>query len=328
MKLTVKKEEKLIDFLREKLDSASKTKILKMLRHDGVLVQGQAVSKATRLLKPGQVVEIRKIGAKVKQESDAQKGLPILLEDDYLIALEKPPGLLSISTDDRTEDTFYEVVYAYVKAVSHGKDRIFIVHRLDRDISGVMLFAKSPEIKEQLQSNWKETEKVFTVLVEGIPTSPEGTIKSWLKENRIRKAYTTEEGPHAEWCVTHYTTIQTYAKYALLEVRTENNRKDQIRAHLSEQGHPVVGDKKYGATLNPIHRLAMHATSLRLVHPGTGEQLQLVSPTPKIFKTFAKNAIYFELKKKKKVASVERKKKKDSFDGKRGGGSYSKKKKK
>lgn len=145
-----------------------------------------------------------------------------------------------------------------------------------------MLFAKTPEIKEALQRNWSHTEKLYYALVEGHPHRKEGTIKSWLKETSIHKVYSCPKGPRTKYAVTHYRQLEEYPRHALLEIRSETGRKNQIRAHLSEMGCPIVGDKKYGATGNPIRRLALHAVALSFTHPVSGKRIRVESPIPKI----------------------------------------------
>jgi 23S rRNA pseudouridine1911/1915/1917 synthase len=279
MKFPVRKECALFDFLQANI-SASGTKIRKKIKHGDIRVNGQVVLRPDVLLLPGQTVEINR--------PTLPAPFPVLYEDLCLIAGEKPPGLLSISTDRETSNTFYRAVNHYVQLRSQGKDRIFIVHRLDREVSGVMLFAKSQAIQEALQRNWSTAEKRYSALVEGHPPEKEGCIKSWLKENRIHKVYSCPEGPHAKYAVTRYRERKRYPRHTLLEIDLETGRKNQIRAHLSELGCPIVGDRKYGAADNPIHRLALHAFSLTFTHPTSGERITVKSPVPRIFEELGK----------------------------------------
>jgi len=264
----------LFDFLLNKV-SASGTKIRKRIKHGEVRVNGQTVLRPDVVVLPGQAVEVSR--------PTLQAPFTVLYEDSCLIAVEKPPGVLSISTDRETSNTFYRTVNHYVQLRSQGKERIFIVHRLDREVSGVMLFAKSQAIQEVLQRNWSTTEKLYSALVEGHPPEKEGCIRSWLKENRIHKTYSGPEGPDAKYAITRYREHKRYPRHALLEIDIETGRKNQIRAHLSELGCPIVGDRKYGAAENPIHRLALHAFSLSFTHPVSGERITVKSPVPGIF---------------------------------------------
>jgi len=275
MKIPVKEKTTVFDFLRTKLGTSSKTKIRKLIKHGGVTVNGEGITLPDHLLSPGQTIEIHRLAP--------PPPFPVFYEDRFIVAVEKPPGLLSISAGEEESDTFYRAVYQYVRLRSHRRERIFIVHRLDREVSGIMLFAKTPEAKDTLQKNWRGTEKRYCALVEGHPPRKEDTIKSWLKESPIHKAYSSQKGPDAKYAVTHYRQLEEYPRYTLLEIRLETGRKNQIRAHLSEMGCPIVGDKKYGATGSPIHRLALHAVSLSFTHPVSGKRIRLESPIPRIF---------------------------------------------
>jgi 23S rRNA pseudouridine1911/1915/1917 synthase len=279
MKFPVREECALFDFLLANIGTSG-TKIRKKIKHGDIRVNGQAMLRPDFLLLPGQTVEINR--------STLPAPFPVLYEDRCLIAVEKPAGLLSISTDRETSNTFYRAVNHYVQIRSQGKERIFIVHRLDREVSGVMLFAKSQAIQEALQRNWSTAEKHYAALVEGQPPEKEGCIRTWLKENRIHKVYSCPEGPYAKYAVTRYREQKKYPRHTLLEIDLETGRKNQIRAHLSELGCPIVGDRKYGAADNPIHRLALHAFSLTFVHPVSGERITVKSPVPRIFEELGK----------------------------------------
>jgi 23S rRNA pseudouridine1911/1915/1917 synthase len=280
MKIPVKEKSMLFDFLLDKLSTTSKTKIRKLIKHGGIILNGESINMPDHFLLPGQIIEIRR--------PTQPPPFPVLYEDRYVISLEKPPGLLSVSTGKGHSNTFYKAVNQYIQLRSNHKERVFIVHRLDREVSGIMLFAKTLEIKDALQKNWSETEKLYCALVEGHPPRKEDTIKSWLKESPIHKVYSCPKGPHAKYAVTHYRQLKEYLRYALLEIRPETGRKNQIRTHLSEIGCPIIGDKKYGATGNPIRRLALHAFALSFTHPVSGKRIRLESPVPKIFIVFGK----------------------------------------
>jgi 23S rRNA pseudouridine1911/1915/1917 synthase len=275
MKIQVLENITLFDLLSNKLRPASKTKVRKLIKHGSVTVDGKIIRLPDHSLTPGQVIKI--------ERPSPPPPFPIVYEDPFMIALEKPPGLLSIGTEREDSNTFYRAVNHYVQARSNGRERIFIVHRLDREASGVMLFAKTPEIKEALQKNWGETEKRYLALVEGRPPEREGTIKSWLKETPTFMVRSGPEGTGAKYAVTHYRRVKEYSRQTLLEIRTETGRKNQIRVHLSGIGCPIVGDKKYGATGNPFRRLALHASALSFTHPVSHQRIKLESPAPEIF---------------------------------------------
>ncbi len=287
MKFTVKEPVPLLDFLLKATGTSSKTKIRNLLQHGSVTVNGSVQKRADTALSAGQTVEIdRKENIQAKKASLRRPPapFPVLYEDQHLIALEKPAGLLSIGTESEKIKTFYKMVSQYVKDASEDREKIFIVHRLDREVSGVMLFAKSEPVKHDLQEGWAETEKIYRALVEGHPPEESGTVRSWLKENSAMQVFVcSERTPGAQLAVTHYRVLKTYATKSLLEVRIETGRKHQIRIHMAELRCPIVGDKKYGATGNPIRRLGLHAFSLAFTHPVTGERIRLEAKVPPEF---------------------------------------------
>ncbi len=293
MKFNVKENAPLLDFLLKAAGTDSKTKIREWLKHGSVSVDGIVQKRADTVLKTGQTVTVvinkqASKGKPLKQQAIAP--FPLLYEDRHLLAMEKPPGLLSIATDREKTKTFYKAVAQYVEEASHGRDKIFIVHRLDREVSGVMIFAKSEQVKEDLQQSWEETEKIYLALVEGHPKEKQGTLETWLKENSVHISYVCQPGtPDAQFAVTHYRVLQTYPRNSLLEVRIETGRKHQIRVHLAGLGCPIVGDKLYGASGSPIKRMGLHAFSLAFTHPVTGERIRLEAPAPAVFKQFGKH---------------------------------------
>ena len=219
--------------------------------------------------------------------------LEIVYEDKWLIIVNKPSGLLSMSTGKQGEDTAYARVFDYA-----GK--IFIVHRLDRDTSGLLVFAKDEETKISLQSNWEEAvqERGYVALLEGKIEDEEGWIESWLYEHpkslkvhayELREGDTPERPPRKEWqyASTHCQTIGHLTineeQYTKVEFELETGRKNQIRVHSQWIGHPIAGDKKYGAATNPFGRLALHAQTLSFIHPWTGQTVRFTSRLPRLF---------------------------------------------
>lgn len=281
MKIGVREDSPLLDFLILKMDSISRTKAKKMLHNGNIAVNGKMQTKAGQILHKGDIVEILPGG----QISYVRETSPIkvIYDDDHLIAAVKPAGLLAISTEKEKIHTFYRMVSDYVKAASGGKDKIFIVHRLDREASGVMLFAKNKTIKEKLQKNWDKTEKIYHALVEGHPPLESGTIRNYLCENKAHIVYSCPENmPGAQFAVTHYKLIRNYRDNALLEIRIETGRKNQIRVHLAGLGTPVLGDAKYGSK-EKKKRMYLHASTLAFYHPVTGKKISLKSPVHESF---------------------------------------------
>ena len=278
MFLKVQKECILFDFLFDKVGTASKTKISKMIKHGQILVNSVAQFKQDFLLKEGDLVEIRRNGVN-KNISE----LEVVYEDQDIIVVEKPAGLLCISTEGHDEETLFKMVSEHIK-MENKKNRVFIVHRLDRDVSGLIIFAKSEKVKEALQKNWKNFEKRYVALVEGTPKEESGTIETYLAENRAMVVYVCNSSDkNARKAVTKYSIIKKYGNYSLLSVKIDTGRKNQIRVHLAHIGHPIVGDKKYGASTNLIGRLALHSIFLSIEHPVTKKQMIFEGKIPQLF---------------------------------------------
>lgn len=279
---SVNEEAELLPFLLENMKKNSRNSVKSMLTRGQVSVNGRTVTKHNHLLHPGQKVEI--LANKAALNESKLTGLTIIYEDDAIIVIDKEASLLSMAAKDKNERTAFSEVSAYVRR-QDPRQRVFIVHRLDRDTSGVLLFAKSEEVKIALQDHWDEVvkERIYTALVEGNVRKDSGTIKSWLKETRTYKVYSNPTDNGGQLAITHYKKIRSNRQYSLLEVKLETGRKNQIRVHMEEIGHPVVGDKKYGSTVNPIKRLGLHATALTIIHPITKEVMKFESAIPSSF---------------------------------------------
>lgn len=277
----------LLPFLLEQLKGKSRNSIKSVLTRGQVAVDGQVITKHNHPLVDGQVVTIQ--DNKTKMSEQALVGIEVVYEDKDLIVIEKEAGMLSISTQRGPEVTAHSQLMDYVKR-DHPKNRIYVVHRLDRDTSGVMLFAKNEPMKKELQENWKKivTERIYTALVEGNVKKETGTITSWLTESKTLKVYSSSFDNGGKQAVSHYKKIRGNKNYSLLEVQLETGRKNQIRVHMEDIGHPIVGDKKYGAHGNPMKRLGLHATTLVINHPVTGKKMTFTSKVPKKFKPLLK----------------------------------------
>lgn len=216
--------------------------------------------------------------------------LDIIYQDKYIIVINKPSGLLTVSTEKEKEQTLFHQVYLYEKQ-KNKNNKIFIVHRLDKDTSGLVIFAKTEKIKYLLQDNWDNLVKTweYTALVCGEVKKEKDTIKSWLKENKNFITYSSNKKDDGKLAVTYYEKIETNSKYSLLKINISTGRKNQIRVHMKDIGHPIVGDKKYNSTSNPIKRLGLHANKLEIIHPITKEQLTFESKIPKSFTDIFKN---------------------------------------
>ncbi len=207
-------------------------------------------------------------------------GLTVLYEDDDLVVVDKPAGLLTIATDTERDRTAYHRLTEYVRRGSpRSRARVFIVHRLDRDTSGVLVFARTPLAKNRLQENWREVEKIYLAVVEGVPAERTGIIESRLAENPARVVYETADPARGKLARTAFRVMRDDGRRALLEITLLTGRKNQIRVQLAGRGHPVVGDRKYGAAPGRA-RLALHARSIRFKHPVTGDPVQVEAPVP------------------------------------------------
>jgi 23S rRNA pseudouridine1911/1915/1917 synthase len=274
LKTTVSKSSTLIGFLAEQYPDSPRTRIKKMLQSGTIRINDKPVTLHSYLLYPGDIVDINLRGEK------STKGLPfsVLFEDQHIIVVDKPAGKPTSSTDGSL--SIQDIISEFLKKQSKGKTRAHVVHRLDKEVSGVLLFAKSREAMDNIKEKWEETEKHYYALVEGIPGKAEDTIKSWLIEDKSQKMHSTRETVNAKFSITNYTTIKLVNNNTLLDVQTETGRKNQIRVHLSDIGCPIVGDRKYGASADYIRRIRLHAYSLSFPHPVREEMITVKSPMP------------------------------------------------
>jgi tRNA pseudouridine32 synthase/23S rRNA pseudouridine746 synthase/23S rRNA pseudouridine1911/1915/1917 synthase len=211
-------------------------------------------------------------------------GLTILFEDQDILVVDKVVGLLTIGTESERHKTAHYILNDYVKKGNErSKNRVFIVHRLDRDTSGILVFAKSEKAKRYLQDNWKEFSKKYVTVVHGVLPEKEGEITSYLTENKAFRVYSVKEADKGRFSKTAYKVIKESAKYSLLEINLFTGRKNQIRVHLAEHGHPIVGDKTYGMAEKGIKRLALHSLLLTISHPFTHKEMTFTTEVPAYF---------------------------------------------
>ncbi|MBC8080488.1 MAG: RluA family pseudouridine synthase [Gorillibacterium sp.] len=276
----VEEPSELLSFLLKSLPGG-RNAIKSVLAHGQVSVNDKVVTLYNYPLQPGQTVFISKERI---IEAPSLIGVKIMHEDEDVIVIEKEAGLLSVSAPQENELTAYRQLMEYVRR-SDPQNRIFVLHRLDRDTSGVMMFAKSELIQQTMQNGWKDIvkERLYVALVEGLVKKPEGTISSWLKETSTLKMYSSPHPNDGQHAITHYKVLQSTKNFSLLEVCLETGRKNQIRVHMQDIGHPVVGDKKYGSKSKPIGRLGLHARVLSFIHPTTGTLLRFETDIPKMF---------------------------------------------
>ena len=277
-RLTVEREDTLLPFLIEELHGQSRNNIKSLLTYRQIKVDGEPVGKHNFELKPGMQIEI----IWDKPRGGRQDELEVIYEDENMIAVNKPAGLLSIATEREKERTAYHMLTDYVRRQDQGA-RIFVVHRLDRDTSGIFVVAKSEEAKRALQDRWNElvSRREYIAVVEGCPEKERDTIRSNLRETKTHLVYSAENG--GTLAVTNYELMKRGDHYSMLRVQIATGRKNQIRVHMQDMGTPIAGDRKYGAKENPIGRLALHASVLEFFNPFTDNILTLTANIPKVF---------------------------------------------
>ncbi|WP_101696338.1 RluA family pseudouridine synthase [Clostridium minihomine] len=281
VELRVEEPAMLMDFLVKNLKGKSRNNVKSLLTRGAVLVEGRPAARYDHPLRPGQTVQVRWAPQALQRGG---RRLEILYEDEELLVINKPAGLLSIATDEEKKRTAYHLMTEHVRENDPDK-RIFVVHRLDRDTSGVLLAAKTPELKYALQEQWADLvlTRGYTAVVEGCPQPLSGRVHTWLKETKTTLMYSSERSGDGQEAITDYQVVGMAPGNALVDIRLKTGRKNQIRVHMKELGCPVVGDKKYGAKTNPFHRLGLHAGILELRHPVTGEILRFEAKVPTLF---------------------------------------------
>src|SRR5690625_765638 len=279
---TIKEEMELLKFLFAAMSHRSRNSVKSILGRGQVTVEDYIVTQFNYPLHPGQTVHILKNKAALKESTLI--GITIMYEDKDVLVLKKDAGLLSVATDKEKDLTVHSQLMNYVR-LSGPLNKIYVVHRLDKDTSGVMMFAKSEQVRQALQRSWQQSvkERTYMALVEGAVKKEAATIKSWLRETKTRVVYSSHTKDDGLRAVTHYKKVQANPNYSLLEVELETGRKNQIRVHMKDIGHSVVGDKKYGSTQNVIGRLGLHAKVLAFIHPTTKEMMRFEADVPASF---------------------------------------------
>ena len=277
----VTEEVELLTFLLAKMPSKSRHNVKALLRDKQVLVNRKAVTQFNQILKPKQIIEIK--DSKAPQEQ-RYKGLKIVFEDSHLIVIEKDEGTLSIATEKQKLHNAYSILSDHIKK-EDPRNRIFVIHRLDRETSGLMMFAKSEKVQKLMQESWNATiqERTYLAVTEGFVKQLEGTVESYLVENKALTVYSVSNPDLGKHAITHYETMKHSETNSLLKVNLETGRKNQIRVHMKDIGFPIVGDEKYGAKTDPMNRLGLHAWVLAFVHPITQEEMYFETPIPRKF---------------------------------------------
>ena len=276
----VAQEALLIEFLMEKMHGISRNRAKALISNRVVLVNNAITTHPLTELKAGQVVQVDRSKRKMAFHSNE---LDIVYEDPYLLIIDKHPGLLSMSNNSR-QQTVQTVLNRYLEK-GGGRNTSHLVHRLDRDTSGLMVYAKDVQTQQSLVRGWQElvTDRRYIALVEGELENPRGVVKSWLTEDKRFVTHSSPVDNGGKFAVTHYNVLVSSNGYSLVECELETGRKNQIRVHMADLGHPVVGDHKYGSDNDPIRRLGLHAYMLCFTHPVTGKHMRFETPVPALF---------------------------------------------
>lgn len=264
----------------------SRSKIKSTLQGRGIRVNGKTVSQYDFPLERGMKIAVS--NTKRNQQGFKNRYVRIVYEDRWLIVIEKAVGILSMAAGHSTLNV-KSVLDDYFKK-SHQKCTAHVVHRLDRDTSGLMVYAKDLETEQILEHNWHDIvyDRRYVAVVSGEVEETDGTIANWLKDNKAYVTYSSPEDNGGKYAVTHFHVLDRTTEHSLVEYKLETGRKNQIRVHSADMGHPVCGDVKYGNGDDPLHRLCLHAWLLCFTHPATGENMEFETPVPTAFRKLFK----------------------------------------
>lgn len=280
MKIIVNNNGELLEYLYNNLDMPKK-KVKQYLTHGAIYINNNKITKYNYKVFKGMTIVI---------DTENKQKLPfdILFEDEHIIVVNKPSGLLSISTPKEKEKTLYHIVSEYLKT-KNKNNKVFIVHRLDKDTSGVMLLAKDEKTKKQLQENWNNfvSLREYVAVVNGYPKNESGVITQYLKETKNNIVYITNNNDGKQ-AITNYKVIKKNDKYSLLDIIIKTGRKNQIRVALNSINTPIVGDKKYGNIKESKERLYLHANRLKIFYPVLKKEILFETQIPNEFKKIMK----------------------------------------
>ena len=264
----------------------SRSKVKATLQGRGVKVDGKTVSQFDFPLQPGMKVAVS--NTKKNQNGFKSRYVKIVYEDRWIIVVEKAVGILSMAAGHSTLNV-KAVLDDYFKK-SRQKCRAHVVHRLDRDTSGLMVYAKDMDTEQILEHNWHDIvyDRRYVAVVSGEMAQDDGTVANWLKDNKAYVTYSSPVDNGGKYAVTHFHVLDRTTEHSLVEYRLETGRKNQIRVHSADMGHPVCGDVKYGNGDDPLHRLCLHAWLLCFTHPVTGQSMEFETPIPVAFRKLFK----------------------------------------
>lgn len=293
MKVNVKTSKDIYSLLLNEAGIANRTRAKQLLKHAIVKVNGNEIDFLDFTFSEGEVVEIMRNAKNDSIIATSGLNFPVLLEDDYIIVIIKPAGLLTADPDSKIKNTAFKIVNDYLKIKSKNKIRARLLHRLDKEVSGLLMFAKTGSVQRYFKQHWKEVEKKYIALVHGKPEAEEGRITGFIKEGPKQKMQVVNYSEGALYAVTNYKIIKDLKKYTALEISLETGRKNQIRVHLASINCPIVGDRRYGCSDPYLRRIRLHAYYLSFIHPNTQEKITLEATLPKgFYQLLPKDEVY------------------------------------
>ena len=277
--LIVNENIELYTYLRNNLTNMSKNNIKSLLKNENIYVNNNVITKYNYILNTGDIITI---GKKIMNDN---LNLKIIYEDDNIIVVDKPTKLLTISNKNEKEDTLYRKVSDYLKKQNK---KVFVIHRLDYDTSGIIMFAKNQIVQKMYQDNWNilAKEREYTAIVEGI-TNAKGHIESYLKQTKTLLVYSSKN-KDGLFSITDYKRVTNNDKYSLLKIYISTGRRNQIRCHMYDINHPIVGDTRYKSKTNPVNRLCLHASTLKIINPLDDKLMIFKSDIPEDFNKLIK----------------------------------------
>ena len=283
---TAAEESTLMQCLEAKLTDHKRTSIKALMKYNQVALNSMPTSQFDQPVHAGDTLSVNFTRPVVVFSHPRIK---LVYEDNDIIVINKGSGILSVSTDNVKDGTAYSILRDYLKK-KDPRLMLFVVHRLDRDTSGLMMFAKNVEAKEAMQHNWNNMVlgRRYVAVVEGKVEQEEGVVKSYLAETSQFEVYSTQNPDEGQLAITRFKRLQCNNGYSLMELSLDTGRKNQIRVHMKDLGHPIVGDRKYGAKASPIHRLGLHARTLHFAHPVTKKEMLFETPIPSRFLSLLK----------------------------------------
>jgi len=284
--VNVSEKSELLNFLIKKFPDKNRRTLKSLLSNKQIAINYNNVSQFNYILEPGDELVISWDKSNIKDFTD---NIKILFEDNSIVVVEKNAKLLSVANEKEKRKAVFNILIQKLRS-ENPKNQLFVTHRLDKGVSGLMIFAKSKDIQTKLLNAWKNLEitQKYYVIVEGLINRENGTIKSYLKENTAHIMYSVEDDNEGMLAITHFDLMSKTKHFSLLEVNLETKRKNQMRVHFKELGNPVVGDKKYGAKSNSLGRLGIHAYSLSFTHPVNGKLIKYELEMPNKFKSLVK----------------------------------------